>query len=58
MDRAENLARLSMVLRNHLVNSREHLLTRIDLERWDPIKSSELTILDEALTRLGHFDRD
>ena len=44
------------LLRHHLISLRERLLTRIDFSDWDADLSRELAIVDEALTRLGHFD--
>ena len=56
MDRNYTSDVISDMLRRHLISRRYRLLEQIDFGQWDPRMSRELAMVDEALTRLGHFD--
>jgi len=56
MERHAAITSIAVLLRQYLISLRERLLERIDFNHWDVAQSRELAIVDEALTRLGHFD--
>ena len=57
---ADLIAALSRVLRARLLAERECLLDEIDASQWcwPSHLSPRLDQLDDAVTRLGHFDTD
>lgn len=57
---ADLMVALSRLLRARLLADREQVLDEMDADQrlWSSQLSARLEGLDEALTRLGHFDTD